>query len=74
MRYYFHVVFGGGSDIGDQNGGEFSSDQDAMAHAAVIARELREEAELVEHSILVMDEGKREVGRVPVGSGPPSHG
>jgi hypothetical protein len=50
----------------DENGEEFSQDEDAIAHASVIARELAEDGSLDGFSLQVVDEKGNEVVRVPI--------
>ena len=71
MRYFFHVV-GIQANYRDDEGSEFIRAEDAMAHAAVIARELEEDRNLDGYWIVVVDKDQSEIGRVLVGSEKPS--
>jgi hypothetical protein len=68
MRYFFHAA-GRGSSYNDENGTIFESDEAAMVHAAVIARELSEDGSLDGFAIVVVSETGVEIGRVPIAFG-----
>ena len=72
MRYFFHAVQGG-SVYEDSKGREFAKKENAMAHAAVIARELAEDGSFAGFAIQVIDERQNEIGRVSIGAGPSIH-
>jgi hypothetical protein len=67
MRYFFHAA-GKGPSYQDEDGEEFDSNEAAMAHAAVIARELAQDGSLDDFAIVVTDENGVEIGRYPVPS------
>ena len=64
-RFYFHVD--NGSRYPDETGLIFSSPDDAMAHAFVIARELAQDSGWHGFSILVTDDRGQEIRRVRIG-------
>jgi hypothetical protein len=69
MRYYFHIVNSGGSDhqpIVDGQGMTFARDEDAMAHAGVMIRELARDPSLDGFTLLVVNERGMEIGRLPL--------
>jgi hypothetical protein len=68
MRYFFHAA-GDAEAYEDEDGEVFAQDDDALAHAAVIARELAEDGSLDGFSIQVVDETGKEIARVPISSG-----
>ena len=68
MRYFFHVVGTRATEqpVIDKHGEEFIQDEDAMSHAAAIARELAQDTSLDGFAILVTDERGQEIGQVPI--------
>jgi hypothetical protein len=67
MRYFFHAI-GQRRVFNDDEGEEFADEADALAHAAVIAREIAEDDSVDVLMIVVVDEDGNEVGRVPTKS------
>jgi hypothetical protein len=63
-RYYFHV----GARYPDQTGKLFSTRQEAMAHAGVLAAELRQDTGWEDFAISVTDGDGREIMQMPVRS------
>jgi hypothetical protein len=64
-RFYFHVD--NGSRYPDETGSAFSSSDDAVAHAFVIAQELAQDGGWHGFSILVTDDRGQEIIRVRIG-------
>ena len=64
IRYYFHVSNGG--QFLDETGEEFSSREEAIAHASVLATELTKEGDWSGYAITVTDEDGATVARLPV--------
>jgi hypothetical protein len=67
MQYFFHVI--GAITYEDQNGMHFPHDGEAIAYAAVIARELAEDGSPAGYYVQVVDQFGNQVGRMPVNSG-----
>lgn len=65
IRYYFHVQ--NGSKYSDQTGGVFANDEEAIAHASVLAAELKQDKDWAGFVVCVVDEDGRLVAHVPVG-------
>ena len=63
-RYYFHVINGG--QFLDETGEEFSSREEAIARASVLAAELTKEGYWSGYAITVTDENGAMVARLPV--------
>jgi hypothetical protein len=67
-RFYFNVGDGKTVVLKDDTGDSHADIDEAMAQAAVIARELGEdEHQWRGHSVVVVDEDGMEIGRVPIG-------
>ena len=64
IRYYFHVSNGG--QFLNETGEEFSSREEAIARAAVLAAELTKEGDLSGYAITVTGEDGAMVARLPV--------
>jgi hypothetical protein len=64
IRYYFHV--GGGGQYLDETGEEFSSREEAIARASVLAAELTREGDWSGYAVTVTDEDGAMVARLPV--------
>ena len=64
IRYYFHVSDGG--QFLDETGEEFSSREEAIARASVLAAELTKEGYWSGYAITVTDENGAMVARLPV--------
>ena len=64
IRYYFHVSNGG--QFLDETGEEFSSREEAIARASVLAAELAQEGDWSGYAITVTDEDGAMVARLPV--------
>ena len=64
-RYFFHIK--NGSEYPDQTGGVFANHEEAMAHASVLAAELKQDEDWVGSAICVADERGRLVARIQVG-------
>ena len=64
IRYYFHVSNGG--QFLDETGEEFSSREEAIARASVLAAELAQEGDWSGYAISVTDEDGAMVARLPV--------
>jgi hypothetical protein len=67
MQYFFHVI--GASTYDDQNGMHFADKDEAVAYAAVIARELAQDGSPAGSYVQVVDQFGNEVGRVSVEAG-----
>jgi hypothetical protein len=63
-RYYFHV--GNGGQFLDETGEEFSTREEAIARASVLAAELTKEGDWDGYAIIVTDEDGATVARLPV--------
>ena len=63
-RYYFHVINGG--QFLDETGEEFSTREEAIARASVLAAELTKEGDWSGYAITVTDENGAMVARLPV--------
>jgi hypothetical protein len=63
-RYYFHV--GNGGQFLDETGEEFSSREEAIARASVLAAELAKEGDWSGYVVIVTDEVGVTVARLPV--------
>ena len=64
IRYYFHVSNGG--QFLDETGEEFSTREEAIARASVLAAELTKEGDWSGYAITVTDEDGATVARLPV--------
>jgi hypothetical protein len=64
VRYYFHVSNGG--QFLDETGEEFSTREEAIAHASVLAAELTKEGDWSGYAITVRDEDGATVARLPL--------
>jgi hypothetical protein len=64
-RFYFHID--NGSRYPDETGSVFSTPDDAMAHAFVIAQELAQDEGWQGSSVLVTDDRGQEITRVRIG-------
>jgi hypothetical protein len=64
-RFYFHID--NGSRYPDETGSVFSTADDAMAHAIVVARELAQDGSWHGSSILVTDDRGHEIVHVRIG-------
>lgn len=62
-RYFFHVS--NCDTYKDEVGRRFSGPDDAKAHAAVVARELAQDDDWNDYSVVVIDEHGTEIARVP---------
>ena len=66
-QFFFHVR-NGKTTLKDEGGEELADAAEAMAKAAVIAKELADDDhQWCGHSVVVADEHGREIGRVPIG-------
>ena len=67
-RFYFNVGDGKMVVLKDDTGDCLADIEEAMAQAAVIAKELAEDDHQWRgHSVVVVDEHGMEIGRVPIG-------
>jgi hypothetical protein len=64
MKYFFNAI--GERVYGQSHGEEFPTDEDAMAKAVVIAKELAVDGNMEGFWIVVVNEQKNEIGRVPI--------
>ena len=64
-RFYFHIE--NGKRYPDETGSVFSSPDDAVAHAFVIAKELALDQSWHGSTVLVTDDQAQEIVRVPIG-------
>jgi hypothetical protein len=64
-RFYFHID--NGNRYPDETGSVFSTPDEAAAHAFAIARELAQDASWHGYSVLVTDDQKQHITRVPIG-------
>ena len=67
MRFFFHVI-GNGKSVRDDEGELLASAEEAQAHAAEIAYDLRHD-DFKGCQIHVTDETGQEIARVPMGLG-----
>jgi hypothetical protein len=63
MKFFFQAI---GQCVCGQSQEEFPTEEDAMAKAVVIAKELAEHGSMEGFWIVVLDEQKNEIGRVPI--------
>jgi hypothetical protein len=64
MRYYFHVR--NGKDYPDETGKVFQSQQEALAHAAILAAELAQDGNWDGFVVSVTDADGSVIAQVPV--------
>jgi hypothetical protein len=68
VRYFVHIA-SGGRVFRDEAGRNFSAVDDVLVHAAVVARELADDAGWEGFSVLVLDESGNQIARLPIGQG-----